>query len=286
LNPGRFNLPDKLNQLYRIPRTAFIVGIPVIAFAITIGFSLATSNGDDKPEASPTVAVNVQRSQATPTTAAPAGPTPLPNRTSCSEIQGTSYRSDSERDWFINNCSGGSATGTTTTSGGGGATGGSRPTAAEVALGDRLVIPKIGVNAPVSRMAVGGDGVMPDPLGYFNVVLYDFSGLPGLGGTPTGGGNAVMAGHVDCGRCYPGGTAGIAVLYYMRNLAVGDTIEYYTQSGTVIRYTVTFAGDYTPTADWGSIVASGSADITIITCTGTFSGGEYNLRRVVQARKA
>jgi hypothetical protein len=284
LNSGRFNLQEKLQQLSRVPRTAFIVGIPVIAFAITIGFSLATSGSDDKPEASPTVGVNVQRSQATPTTG-PTGPTPIPDRTSCAEIQGTSYRSDSERTWFINNCAGGSASGTTTTSGGGGATGGARPTAAEVALGDRLVIPKIGVNAPVSRMAVGGDGVMPDPLGYFNVVLYDFSGLPGLGGTPTDGGNAVMAGHVDCGRCY-NGSAGIAVLYYMRNLVVGDTIEYYTQSGTVIRYTVTFAGDYQPTADWASIVASGSADITIITCTGTFSGGEYNLRRVVQARKA
>ena len=32
------------------------------------------------------------------------------------------------------------------------------------------------------------------------------------------------------------------------------------------------------------IVASGNADMTIITCTGTFSGGEYNNRHVVTLR--
>ncbi|HXH21388.1 MAG TPA: class F sortase [Dehalococcoidia bacterium] len=274
-----------MSQLLRLPRAGFIVGIPAFAFALTIGFSLATGGGDEKNAATPTVQVVVQQNQTTPTAVATTAPTAVPHRTNCSEIQGTAYRSDAEREWYIRNCSGGGATTAASGGGGTGAPAASRPTAAEVALGDRLVIPKIGVNAPVSRMAVPSSGVMPDPTGYFNVVLYDFSALPGLGGTPASG-NAVLAGHVDCGRCGPGGTPSIAVLYYMRNLVPGDTIEYYTQAGQVYRYVVTFAGDYSPSADWGSIVASSAADITIITCTGTFSGGEYSLRRVVQARKA
>jgi hypothetical protein len=32
-------------------------------------------------------------------------PTPLADRTSCEAIRGTEYRSDSERLWFLNNCS-------------------------------------------------------------------------------------------------------------------------------------------------------------------------------------
>ena len=291
MNSGRFKLPDavrridlaSLRRLYQVPRTAFIVGIPVVAFLATMGFSLATSGNDSQNNAAPTIEVAVQKSQATSTPAAPVS-TAIPIRTSCSEIQGTAYRSDAERDWYQANCGGGG-----TASAGGGAVTRSGtalgPGAVETSTGDRMVIARIGVNAPVSTMSVGGDGVMPDPKGYFNLVLYDFAAIPGLGGSFTSG-NATLAGHVDCARCGPGGSPGLAVLYYMRNLVAGDVIEWYTQAGGYQKYVVTFAGDYQPNADWASIVASGAADMTIITCTGTFSGGEYNLRRVVQARKA
>jgi hypothetical protein len=32
-------------------------------------------------------------------------PTPLPDRTSCDQIRGTEYRSETERQWFQRNCS-------------------------------------------------------------------------------------------------------------------------------------------------------------------------------------
>jgi hypothetical protein len=265
------------------PRIALIVAIPLVAFIVTIGLTLARSGGDDSPSK---LDVSLQNSVTSPTieapsaTAAPAATaTPVPGRTSCSEIQGTSYRSDAERDWYLANCTGAASASTGAPSGGGG-TGAARVPntryGVETPLGHRLVINSIGVNASVSAVSVGGDGVMPNPIGYDNVVLYDFSAIPGLGGS-----NKVIAGHVDCGRCRNGGP-GLAVLYYLRNVGTGDQIQYCDPACKT--YTVTLAADYSPNHDWASIVASGAADITIITCTGTFTGGEYTLRRVVQAR--
>jgi hypothetical protein len=47
-----------------------------------------------------------QRSISTPKAAqaSPTSPTRLPDRTSCADIRGTDYRSDSERQWFLANC--------------------------------------------------------------------------------------------------------------------------------------------------------------------------------------
>ncbi len=270
-----------------VPKIALIAGIPVVAFIVTIGFTLAKNGGDGgQAQPPPTLEVAVQKSQVTPTPQA--SPTPAVTRT-CAQIQGTAYQSDAERDYYTKSCSGATQTAT-----GGGATGGGANQASgprravETTLGDRIIINRIGVDAPVTRAAVGGDGVMPDPVGYFNLVMYDFSAIPGLGGSPSGGGNAVMAGHVDCAACGAGGTPGLAVLYYLRNLGNGDVIEYYTQAGGYFKYVVTYAGDLQPDADWASIVSAGSADLTIITCSGTFvaSAHEYTTRRVVQARKA
>lgn len=279
-------LTDKLAGLN--PRIAALAAIPVLAFVATIAFSLA-SESDPEPRSNAQVAISTQTLPTPlPTSAAPTA-TVTSDRTNCDQIRGTAYRSDAERTWYIANCSGTTASAGTGT--GGGATGGGTTaapagrSAVEVGTGDRLIITKIGVNASVSRTSVGGDGVMPDPVGYFNAVVYDFPSHPGLGGSFTSG-NLVMAGHVDCGRCGPGGTPSLGVFYYARNLVAGDTIEYYTNAGGYQRYVVTFAGDYQPNTDWSSIVASGAANLTIITCTGTFSGGEYNLRRVVQAVKA
>lgn len=277
-----------LQLLEGIPRSLLIVGFPVVAFVVTIGVTLATSSDGSGTDAAPTLEVAVQRSQVTPTPA-PATPTAVALRTNCGEIQGTAYRSDAEREWFLKNCNGAtqatSAGGTAGGTGGGGAATANTRYGVEVPTGDRLVISKIGVNASVTKMSVGTDGVMPNPGGYDNVVLYDFSAIGGLGGSPTGGGNATFAGHVDCGRCRNGGP-GLAVLYYLRNVVNGDVIEYYTAGGGYQRFVVSYVGDYQPEADWAAIVSSGAADMTLITCTGTFSGGEYNLRRVVQARKA
>ncbi len=153
----------------------------------------------------------------------------------------------------------------------------------ETALGDRLIVPSAGINAEVTSMQVGYDGLMPDPLGYFNAVLYDFSALAGLGGYINAG-NIVLAGHVDCGRCYNGGS-GTAVFWGVTTMQVGQTAQYVSAAGEVQNYQVVYSYDADPNVDWAPIVSSGQADMTLITCIGDFSAGHYNLRHVVGLRK-
>jgi hypothetical protein len=282
-------MPPFLNN---IPRLALIGIVPLAVFLVAAAIGFGAGGDDDKPQAVAPTAVPTKALAAANTAVPTPAATPQPtatvpaDRTDCSAIRGTDYRSSAERDWYNQNC-----TGTAASSGGGGApspSGGSSNSAGagpsgsgEYALGDRLVIPAAGVNAPVSGRKVGGDGVMPDPVGYFNAVWYDFSAL-GLGGYVTGG-NLVVAGHVDCGRCYNGG-AGTAVFYNTRYLSVGDTIQYITAGGVVKNYVVFSNQDYADGTDFSGIVSPGAADITIITCTGVFSGGHYNYRNVVQGR--
>jgi hypothetical protein len=148
-------------------------------------------------------------------------------------------------------------------------------------MGWTLVIPRAGINAPIWRTRVI-NGYMADPWGYDNALSYDF-GEPGLGGDFDTG-NFVLAGHVDCARCRGGGS-GTAVFWSARNLGPGDTAQVYA-AGKVVNYVVTSSRSYSPDTNWAAIVSAGAADMTIITCTGTFSGGEYNLRHVVAFRKA
>lgn len=155
---------------------------------------------------------------------------------------------------------------------------------AEAPIGDRLIIPSAGVDAEVwSSKVPGSSGVMADPIGYFHATAYDFSDFAGLGGYANVG-NLVLAGHVDCGTCHNGGS-GTAVFWNVRHMQVGDTAQYITADGTVHNYVVVLSQDYSPDTDWSPIVNSGVADMTLITCVGNFSGGEYSLRHVVQLRK-
>ena len=127
----------------------------------------------------------------------------------------------------------------------------------------------------MTQTSVGASGAMPDPVGYDNAVLYNFPSHPGLGGV-----NKVVAGHVDCGRCRNGGP-GTAVFYNVRNLQVGASAQWISSDGTVKNYVVKSSYSVGANTDFSSIVASGAADLTIITCTGTFVGGEYTNRHVV-----
>lgn len=274
------------------PRAALIIGIPIVAFFVTIAFTLAKNENDgSRAEVPPTVDVVVQRSAPSPTpvpsspTSAPAA-TPAPDRTNCSEIRGTAYRSDVEANYYRTNCvtaasaaplnlASAASTGTQN------ANAVARPAGTGpgplFGTGDRLVYARLGINAPVNGRTVGTDGVMGNPAGPTDAVWYDFSGL-GLGGYPGAGGNAVFAGHVDY-RGY-----GPAVFYQLRNVREGDIIEYYTASGGYFRYQVIWYGDYPPNYDWASMV-SGNNVMTLITCNGTFDAStrQYDMRRVVRA---
>lgn len=154
--------------------------------------------------------------------------------------------------------------------------------------GDRLIIAKFGVNAPLSLKVVGGDGVMPNPNGPDDAAYYDFSAWPGLGGTPGSGGNVVISGHVDSGRaaCKNGTVPPPcqAVFWDIGKLRTGDEIELLV-AGQSHKYKVT--GNQSldaATTNWTQVVSSKSEEsITLITCAGDFNPvtREYNHRQVV-----
>jgi len=155
--------------------------------------------------------------------------------------------------------------------------------------GDRLIIQKFGVNAPLTYKVVPPDGVMPNPNGPDDVAYYDFKSHEGLGGVP-GFGNIVLAGHVDSGRaaCKNGTVPPpcTAVFWDIGGLRVGDQIEL-SVGGQSYNYSVT-SNQPVPaaTGDWGRIVSSTAQEsVTLITCGGDFNPvtREYTNRQVVTA---
>jgi len=147
--------------------------------------------------------------------------------------------------------------------------------------GDRLIIAKIGVDAPITMRVVGPDGHMPRPEGPQDVVWYDFSAFQGLGGRPGVGGNTVLSGHVDY-RDY-----GPAVFWDLRKLEAGDEIIIRLSDGSEYKYVVEWNRVVDSSAAvWNDIVASTPQEsVTLITCAGTFdpSTRSYDQRRVVWA---
>jgi len=165
------------------------------------------------------------------------------------------------------------------------------PQLTNLGSGDRLSIPKFGINAPLTYKSVGPNGQMPDPDGSDDVAYYNFSNFPGFGGAPGKGGNAVFAGHVDSGhnRCDYGKTPPpcAAVLWNLSKVATGDEISVQI-SGAVYTYRVTSATSVSETADWQPIVsATAKESITIITCGGSFNARthSYDSRQVVKAER-
>ena len=153
----------------------------------------------------------------------------------------------------------------------------------------RLRIPLIGLDAPISVMLVGEDGVMPTPQSPIEVAWYDLSGFPGVGGRP-GEGNAVFAAHVD--RVGPVDYAGVqysgpAAFWHLALLGTGDEIEL-DFAGATLRYRVSFAQEVDAgSAGWADVLSDSHGDtITLITCSGAFDlAGGYSHRTVVRAER-
>jgi LPXTG-site transpeptidase (sortase) family protein len=138
----------------------------------------------------------------------------------------------------------------------------------------RIVIPRIGVNAPIIVLGVDAKGEMQTPDAPHIVAWYDFSGQP------PGPGNVVMSGHLDFGTS-------TAVFWRLRELEYGDEIRVEWADGRTYRYLV----------GWKQVYRSGEEPIaeivgptpqqtlTLITCTGTFirSARNYDQRLVVRA---
>jgi len=141
----------------------------------------------------------------------------------------------------------------------------------------RLLIPAIGVDAPITVKGLRPDAVMDVPDGPEDVAWYNFTARPGMGG------NAVISGHLDY-RNY-----GEAVFWRLKELQEGDIVEVRLADGSVLRYQVSLRLSYdarlAPVPD---IVGPTSREVvTLITCGGTFDGGSrsYDQRLVVRAER-
>ncbi len=146
--------------------------------------------------------------------------------------------------------------------------------------GDRLIIPSIEVDAPLT-MRVVTDGTMENPDGPEDVAWYDFSALPGMGGRPGVGGNTVLSGHVDYHDYGP------AVFWDLRKLEPGTEIIIRLSDGSEYHYSVEWNRVVDPAStSWNDIVAATPQEsLTMITCAGTFDSAtrSYDQRRVVWA---
>lgn len=85
-------------NLAQIAALAFVIGV---VFHVCVVY--AVLDGGSSPEA----ASQPARIATAASTARAATPTPNPtaDRTSCAEIRNTDYRSPTEREWFLRNCS-------------------------------------------------------------------------------------------------------------------------------------------------------------------------------------
>jgi LPXTG-site transpeptidase (sortase) family protein len=151
-------------------------------------------------------------------------------------------------------------------------------------LGDQpytMIIPKLGVDAPVDEYGLDDNAIPEVPEGDDAadvVAWYNFSARPGEGS------NAVFAGHVTW--------FGAAVFYNLTTMAAGDEIRLKGQDGTEMLYRVseTFQVDPQDADSLDVMKATPSDMMTIITCDGAYSdtndpvyGGEYSHRFVVRA---
>ncbi|WP_055695203.1 class F sortase [Streptomyces prasinopilosus] len=127
---------------------------------------------------------------------------------------------------------------------------------------DRIRIPAIGVDAPLTGLGLTGTGSLDvPPPGRANL-----AGWYEAGTTPGETGTAIVAGHVD-------NAEGPAVFYSLGALRKGGTVEVDRRDGTVAVFTVHAvevydARDFPDGKVYG---AAGRPELRIITCGGDYS---------------
>jgi LPXTG-site transpeptidase (sortase) family protein len=141
----------------------------------------------------------------------------------------------------------------------------------------RLVIPDIGVDAPIIVLGLLPDGTMASPDGPDEVAWYTFSAKPGEIG------NVVMAGHLDYIN------VGAAVFWSLSELRPGDEVQLVLEDSTIVKYLIESVVEYDEaTAPVQDIVGpTANESITLITCSGSFDPASlhYNRRLVVRGSR-
>jgi LPXTG-site transpeptidase (sortase) family protein len=133
---------------------------------------------------------------------------------------------------------------------------------------------------------------MPDPTGPSDVVWYDFQNMPGFGGVPGAGHNAVFAAHVDRAAYldYAGvNYIGAGIFYSLSDLDPGDLIEL-DIGGSTLYYIVAWRQNVSASdTQWADYLTSdvGIDSITLITCGGQFDAEThgYTKRTLVRATR-
>ncbi len=139
----------------------------------------------------------------------------------------------------------------------------------------RIVMPSVGVDAPIVTLGVDPDGRMQVPDNGSDVGWYNFSAVPG---TP---GNAVLSGHVDTA------ISRTAVFTRLKELKQGDSLSM-IENGQKTDFNVFWSKSWPDdTAPLALILGSApSPTLTLITCSGTFdrASRNYTERLVVRAK--
>lgn len=141
----------------------------------------------------------------------------------------------------------------------------------------RLVIPAIGVDAPIVPVGLASDKYLAVPTQnpWTTVGWYQYGPLPGEQGS------AVIDGHLDRPGAVP------AVFWNLHELQVGDIIMVIDASGKTWRFRVTATHKYAPdAAPLNEIFGNGSgAHLNLITCSGQWIAAQHQttLRLVVYA---
>ena len=147
----------------------------------------------------------------------------------------------------------------------------------------RMIIDKLGVDAPVITLGLDENAVPLVPSDPYVVVWYDFSPKPGWGS------NAVFSGHVDWTI---NGQYVVGVFYSLSTLELGEEIKVVLEDGTEYVYKVTInrAIPYDDPQALEVMSATPEDVITLITCGGTWIpeagnpiGGNYTHRQIVRA---
>jgi len=138
----------------------------------------------------------------------------------------------------------------------------------------RLLIPAIGVDAEVEQIHIV-DGVMDVPADPWRVGWYSQLAFPGQGG------NVVMAGHKDWWNVGP------VAFWDLGLLVPGDDLVIRGHRGDEFHYSVESIEQLSSAVPpIGYTASTGAELLTLITCSGTFDGAQYDFRLIVRARPA
>jgi LPXTG-site transpeptidase (sortase) family protein len=146
------------------------------------------------------------------------------------------------------------------------------PSAAAAATLARLLIPGIGVDAPVDEIGLTPQGDLATPTDVSHVGWYRGGSLPGQPGS------SVIDGHLDW-------RGGPAVFANLGHLHAGDQLHVTYSNGHAASFLVstmaTYPADLRPPAEL--FRADGPPQLVLITCAGPWDGAGYRDRLVVTA---